>query len=72
MMTLCFKKNGRTIYEIEILDEISILEEMKILKGYQNLLRQTERLGTGQEKSVTEVTKTHCSKKSLGVSDAIQ
>ena len=58
MMTLCFRKDGRTIYEIEILDEISILEEMKILKGYQNLLRQSEIL-------------THCSKK-LGVSDAIQ
>ena len=70
MMTLCFKKNGRTIYEFEVIEEISIIEEMKILKGYQNLLRQTERLGTGQ-KSVTEVTKTHCSKKS-GVSDAIQ
>ena len=70
MMTLCFKKNGRTIYEFEVIEETSVLEEMKILKGYQNLLRQTERLGTGQ-KSVTEVTKTHCSKKS-GVSDAIQ
>ena len=71
MMTLCFKRNGRTIYEFEVFEEISIIEEMKILKGYQNLLRQTERLGTGQEKSVTEVTKTHCSKKSV-VSDAIQ
>ena len=58
MMTLCFKKNGKTIYEFEVFEEISILEEMKILKGYQNLLRQSEIL-------------THCSKK-LGVSDAIQ
>jgi hypothetical protein len=58
MMTLCFKKNGKTIYEFEVFEEISVLEEMKILKGYQNLLRQSEIL-------------THCSKK-LGVSDAIQ
>ena len=57
-MTLCFKKNGKTIYEFEVLEETSILEEMKILKGYQNLLRQSEIL-------------TNCSKKS-GVSDAIQ
>ena len=72
MMALCLKKNGRTIYEFEVFDEISILEEMKILKGYQNMLRCAKGVESHQEKFVTKVTKTNFSKKSLEVSDAIQ
>lgn len=45
MMTLSLKKNGKTVYEIEVFEEISIKEEMKILDGFQHLSRDHKWIG---------------------------
>ena len=45
MMTLSLKKNGKTVYEIEVFEEISIKEEMRILDGFQRLSKDHKWIG---------------------------
>lgn len=54
MMTLSLKKNGKTIYQIEVFEEISIKEEMRILEGFQHLSRDHKWIGEEKQQHLTK------------------
>ena len=57
MMTLSLKKNGKTVYEIEVFEEISIKEEMRILDGFQRLSKDHKWIG---KENTHPCPKTNC------------